>query len=619
MKYSNIYLTGLLMLCILNLSAQKSPQETKADKFYERLAFKRALSLYLESEGLSIQGLRRTAESYRNLGDFVNAEKYYTKFMEQGEFTDEDIYSYALVLRSVGKYTESDKWMRDYADRHPKDNRVKEYLRTGKTVLASLKDDGRYKITNLEINSSRQDFGTCFFGDKIVFTSSNDVAVRPIKRTYSWNEKPFLDMFVANVSDAGQLTEVKSLNENHKRELNKRMHEGPACFALDGTLMAFTRNDYSGKSKEGEVKLQIFFSEFIDGVWQKETHFKLNNSEYSVGHPWLSQDAKTMYFVSDMPGGYGGTDIYRIEKKSGGEWGDPVNMGAKINTEGNEMFPFIEEKFQYMFFSSDGHTGLGGLDVYMAVMKNYAIGKVVNMGASLNSPYDDFALIVDKDMKKGYFSSNREGGKGDDDIYHFEILKPFRFSKKIIGKATDNYGNLVSGADIELYDSDGLQAGTTETDDDGVYAFMVDADDKTYYVQAKKSKYESGKSQTLSTATVEDEFTLNVSLVKIPEFKFICRVKDKESNEPLSSVKIKINNKVTGEKQIYETQWSGEFSKMLDGYKLNDRVYIEIIFEKEGYQPKTVIYDNRLVQEGEYIVSQSLEAIVVEAVEVIEE
>jgi hypothetical protein len=199
--------------------------------------------------------------------------------------------------------------------------------------------------------------------------------------------------------------------------------------------MAFTRNNYVERSEQGIHKLEIYFAELKNGAWQNEIAFKLNSSEHSVGHPWLSEDGNTMYFASDMPGGFGGTDIYKIERTAGGEWGEAVNLGEKINTVGDEMFPFYQEKQGLFMFASNAHTGLGGLDLFLVYAPKHKMGKLMNMGAPLNSSFDDFAVIADPEMKKGFFSSNREGGKGDDDIYMVEFLKPFIFTKTVEGIA----------------------------------------------------------------------------------------------------------------------------------------------------------------------------------------
>jgi outer membrane protein OmpA-like peptidoglycan-associated protein/tetratricopeptide (TPR) repeat protein len=615
MKYKIIIILQFLGFLSL-LSAQKSAQESRADKYYNRLAYKKAVEFYKASERLTVPGLKKLADAYRLIGDYSNAEQYFTKYMEQGEFSEEDIYTYFMVLKYAGKYGESEKWLKEYSYRYPDDLRVKEYLKNDQAVIALVKDVQRYKIVNLDINSAHQDFGTSYFGKKIIYSSSLEVGVHPIKRSYSWNEKPFLDLFAAEVSESGQLSSAQTLNEIQKRVVNKKYHDGPACFALNGSLMAMTKNNMSGKSRNGEVKLQIFFSEFKDGIWQKETPFKLNNAEYSVAHPWLSEDGNIMYFVSDMPGGFGGTDIYRIEKKSGREWGEPVNMGEKINTEGNEMFPFFEDANDYLFFSSDGHNGVGGLDIYMAAMKNYSVRKLTNMGATLNSRFDDFALIVDKDMKKGYFSSNREGGKGDDDIYYFEILKPFRFTKTVKGKITDEKGNILAGNEIQLLSDDGVLFAGTISADDGTFSFSVDTEDSLYFVQASKDKYENGKSAPINLAAFDaEEISTTLILNRIPEFRFVCRVLNSSDKEPLSGVKLKILDKSTQKTQIHETIWSGEFSSMLEGYKMNQNLSFEITFDKEGFQSKTLNFNRVLTVEGDQIFNASLDSVIVEKFE----
>lgn len=615
MKYKIIFILQFLGFFSF-LTAQKSPQEIHADKCYERLAYKKAVLLYNEVERLSVPGIKKLAESYRHIGDYSNAEQFFTKYMEQGEFSEDDIYAYFMVLKSAGKYSESEKWLKEYSYRYPDDTRIKDYLKNDQLLASLIRDVKRYKIVNLDLNSSQQDFGASYYGNKIVFSSSLEVGVHPIKRSYSWNEKPFLDLYVADTDEKGQLSSPKSLNEIQKRPVNKKYHDGPACFAVNGTLMALTKNNMSGKSRNGEVKLQIFFSEYKDGIWQNETPFKLNNAEYSVAHPWLSEDGNTMYFVSDMPGGFGGTDIYRIEKKSGREWGEPVNMGEKINTEGNEMFPFFEDVNDYLFFSSDGHNGIGGLDVYMAAMKNYSVRKLINMGANLNSRFDDFALIVDKDLKKGYFSSNRDGGKGDDDIYYFEILKPFRFTKNIKGTISDEKGNIIAGNEVLLFNEDGVLNASAVSDKDGAFSFSIDTEDSLYYVQGTKEKYETGKSEAINLATSEsEEIITSLKLNRIPEFRLVFRVRNSTDNEPLAGVKLKIVNRETQKSELRETIWSGEFSDMLEGYKMNQNLSFDVTLEKEGFQSKTLSFKKVLNEEGDQIFNASLEPVKVEQFE----
>src|SRR6185437_874863 len=199
--------------------------------------------------------------------------------------------------------------------------------------------------------------------------------------------------------------------------------------------------NYELKKKDRVVNLEIYFRNYKDGKWSKPEAFILNNKDYSVGQPCLTADGSTMYFTSNMPGGYGGTDIYRIKKDEKGTWGTPENMGNKLNTEGNEMFPFFEENNGVLFFASDGRFGLGGLDIFICLINDTKVGTVYNAGSPLNTQYDDFALITDDKFKTGYFSSNRSGGSGDDDIYAVDILKGLNIGKQIKGFAKDKEGN----------------------------------------------------------------------------------------------------------------------------------------------------------------------------------
>jgi outer membrane protein OmpA-like peptidoglycan-associated protein len=226
-------------------------------------------------------------------------------------------------------------------------------------------------------------------------------------------------MYVADV-DSNQLKNAQVFD----KKLNGRLHDGPACFSNDGNFMAFTRNNYHVKTMDRVVELQIWFSSFKDGKWSKPTPFVHNNTAYSVGQPCLTSDGNTMYFASDMPGGFGGVDIYKTTKDSTGVWQKPINLGDKINTEGDEMFPFLEDKNGTFFFSSNGRFGLGGLDIFISTLNGSEFSQPYNAGFPLNTQYDDFAAIVDDKINKGYFSTNRSGGSGGDDIYSLEVLEP---------------------------------------------------------------------------------------------------------------------------------------------------------------------------------------------------
>ena len=393
-------------------SQEKSNREIRGDKYYTIYSFEKAIDTYNNVKQLSLEGQRRLAESYYNIDLKEKSEEVYSKILRSsGELIAEDYYNYSKVLRSNGKYYESGMWMNKFSELKPNDLRVKDYIKNQNELNNLLSDHGNYIITTLKMNTDELDFGTNYFNDKIVFASTKESG-KLISRKYNWTGKPYWDLYISEIEN-GQLNEPKRFD----KKLNDKLHDGPASFSNNGTFMAITRNHYNDKSKDNVVELQIHFCNLVDGKWSNPEPFYLNSEDYSVGQPCLTKDGNTMYFTSDMPGGYGKTDIYRITKDLNGGWGKPVNLGENINTEGDEMFPFIEETSNILFFSSNGRFGLGGLDIFVYSVNNSKYSRALNAGSPLNTRFDDFAAIVDFKQYKGYFSSNRSGGKGGDDLY----------------------------------------------------------------------------------------------------------------------------------------------------------------------------------------------------------
>jgi len=417
MKKIVLPILALLIICFNVTAQQKSNKELKGDKFAFRYSYEKAIDAYTHTKDLSVDGQRKLAESYHKLKQDIQSEEAYAKLITmQGGNMPEDYYNYAMVLKINGKYTESGIWMEKFVQLKPEDLRAKDYVANSAGLSELLKDNGKYRIMHQNTNTKAYDFGTSYYKDKIVFSSSRTNKMFPKK--YNMTGKPFLNMYVAEVKD-GQMKSPESFD----KKLNRNMHDGPASFSNDGNFMAFTRNNYDDKSDDKIVELQIWFSNYSDGKWSKPEPFGLNKKEYSVGHPCLTSDGKTMYFTSDMPGGYGGADIYRISKDDKGIWGKSENLGNTINTEDDEMFPYLEEKSKLLYFSSNGRFGLGSLDIFVCGITNNGFENIHNAGTPLNTQYDDYAAIVNSTMHKGYFSSNRPGGSGNDDIYAFDILK----------------------------------------------------------------------------------------------------------------------------------------------------------------------------------------------------
>ncbi len=321
----------VLILSLFNttLQAQKLKHK-RAAELYETYSYKESIKRYEEITDKSTDIKRKLAQSYYNIGNFKKAEKYYAEVCSAADKKAEDLYSYAAVLAINKKYEESVKWMKEYNKLVKNDSRSKRWLENSSFYKDLQKDKGIFKIENLNINTNQEDFGTAYYKDKIVFASTRE-GIEIIRRKWNWNDLPFLNLFIATPDTNLHFKDFKLFY----KKVNKKFHEGPASFSKDGNFMAFTRNNYHEKSSDGVIKLEIYTSEYKNGKWQKPVPLHFNSKEYSVGHPSLTPDGKTMYLASDMPGGIGGVDIYVIHRKDDGSWTDPENLGKTINTEGN--------------------------------------------------------------------------------------------------------------------------------------------------------------------------------------------------------------------------------------------------------------------------------------------
>lgn len=339
------------------------------------------------------------------------------------------------------------------------------------------KTEERYVIHNLSTNNAYSNFGTSFYGeDKLIFAA-------PAKRKYIinnlWtpNNQPFLDLYEGTIIDNGELINVKKFSSN----VNTKFHEADVTFTSDKRTVYFTRSNYfEGKYKKdtlGINRLKMFKAKVgANNEWTNIESMPFNDDNYSVGHPTLSEDGNTLYFVSDMPGTLGKTDIFKVAVLGNGMYGRPVNLGPDVNTPEREMFPYIDGNDE-LYFSSDGREGLGMLDIYMCKLVENGALPAVHLGNNLNSFRDDFAFIINKEKREGYFSSNRSNGKGDDDIYFFKEEKPLVIecneNLKIVVK-NKNTGKIIPKALINISkDTEQLVSGE-ETNDQGTYDFKAD-------------------------------------------------------------------------------------------------------------------------------------------------
>jgi len=417
---------------------------------------------------------------------YIDAQKTYLKIIEKG-YKDAD-----LLKNLANSYYE---YMNKFTELAEDDKRTGFYKERPNYLERIDFQSGRYEIENSSINSSYTDFGAAFYGEFVVFSSSRDTLILR-KQVHQWNNESFLDLYKSEYNPVnGELSEVEKMS----RVINTDFHESTPVFTDDGKTMYFTRNNYAkgkfGKDKTGTNKLKIYRStKNKTGKWTTPQSLAFNSDEYSTAHPTLSPDEKVLYFSSDMPGGQGQSDIYRVDINPDGSFGEPKNLGTRINTEGKETFPFMSNNDD-LYFSSNGHYGLGGLDVFVTkpdpVSEEDAL--VVNIGKPVNSPEDDFAFIVDDTIKRGYFSSNRkEGGIGGDDIYSFlqlEDIKPF-CKITVNGLITDkDTGEPLPGTNVSLLNTDNELVQSVVAGEDGSYTFEDVKCTSKYFVRAEKEEY----------------------------------------------------------------------------------------------------------------------------------
>jgi len=553
---------------------------SKADKLYNDLAYFEAIPLYesyLQKHDTDVTAMVRLADAYRLTSRYDKAEYWYSKAVDKGTLEPKYKLYYAQMLQTDGKYEDAAKWYAKYKEQVPEDRRSAAEMKASSDYGQFLVTRDRYTVKDLGFNSSGYDFSSALTDDGLIYSSSRDSA-KAISRISTWTGTEFFDMWkVPGDKDAF------SKPERIKGDGATRYHEGALSFTPDKKQVYFTRNNYyNGKTKTSSdkiIKLKIYRSDVDGNTWKNDQSFAYNNDEYSVGHPALTADGNTMYFVSDMPGGYGSTDIYVTKKDSGGgEWGTPKNLGPEINTEGREMFPFVDSTGE-LFFSSDAHGGLGGLDIFRARYndKTGKWGKIKNIGAPINSSYDDFSLHYGKDRSYGYLTSNRPGGKGLDDVYEFTD-EGIDLEGIVVDATTGE--PICSSRVVMRLKVDKTERGRTTTECDGKFEFSV-VKNTDYIFDADADGYFPNDSVTATTKGVTPGGKVFVRIPLMKKHDYAMRVWvlgktlkpvadsagmtvwDKRGLKPLANAKILLSSQCEGWTKAFMTDDSGKICEVV--------------------------------------------------------
>lgn len=479
----------------------------KADALFRDYSYADASKAYEEIlqniKNPSAQTLKNAADSYYFISDARNALKWYKKLYEAQGNNLTDIYylRYIQTMKAVMDYDEADKITKEYLNKKGDKNEINHYVAQKAQMDSLAKTKSLYTTKNLDINTSKSDFGATFYQDKIVFASARDTT-KFSEKLYTWNNQPFLSLYVAerNPADGSLFNETVFLPN-----VMTKYHEATASFDATGKTVYYSTNIVKKNKlvidQEKVNNFQIIKGDVTDGKLENPQKVFFDSNDYSVGHPSLSDDGAYLFFASDMPGGFGESDLYYVKIANDGTMGSPINLGPKINTIGNDVFPFYRNGVLY--FSSDGHYGWGDLDVYESnFLADGTFTTPKNLGAPINSNKDDFAFIIDKTDSYGYVSSNRAEGKGDDDIYSFTKGKPV-CNQSISGIATDRKTKLpLPDVSVMAYNSYSEILGETKTNFDGKYAIVVPCG-KVVKMIAAKPNYSSDE-KTVET-TMENE------------------------------------------------------------------------------------------------------------------
>jgi outer membrane protein OmpA-like peptidoglycan-associated protein len=566
--------------------SNKTLFEKKAEKLYDELSFASAVEYYEvlnKKNDPSGYNSRCLAECYYKLYDFKNAELAYknlnTKF--SNEINEIDLINYFQCSKYNENYIEADKTL-DIISKKRNDNIIyKNHKKNSSYYIELKKDSTNYKIINLKsINSEYSEFSPVLLKNKNEMIYASNRRNTGLKnKTFSWDDSYFMDLYSSQKKDSLLFNSTKPM----EKKVVGNFHDGPISISNDEKTIYLTKSNILLKKKSGKslsvINLKLYIiKRDLDGKLNEPENFPYNSDDYSLGHAVVSKDGNRLYFVSDMPGGFGQTDLYYSDNENG-KWSEPKNLGPEINSEGREMFPYIHEDGT-LFYSTDGKAGLGGLDLYFTTPNSNTFSEPKNLGYPINTHYDDFGFSLNKDIKTGYFSSNRSGGEGKDDIYFF------RSKKNLIGSLLKGFlydlsnKEIVSNVKVYLLDTNKTVLDSIITNEKGEYSFNSINPSQDYIVTTSiLPKYY--KEDILISKLKSGENTFNIGLN--PKYKLICTVKDAKTKDLIGNVKATIIDQSNQNSKSYETDSLGTFIDFLKDRKTGELLQFTIKYEKQNY------------------------------------
>ena len=582
-----IYILVSFVLMSTFLTAQNKDTQS-ADKLFKKLEFIAASEAYLklvDSKKANVYVYEQLADCYYNLYNTAEAAKWYAKTLEEKKDA-ELYYRYAQMLKANGNYVESNKQMQKFAAMQPNDLRAKAFNENPNYIPRLLDQSKSFDIKVLDINSDKSDFGAFLHENTVYFTSARNTS----KKMYGWTKEPFLDIYKADLNEDGTIT-----NSVPVKDLNSKYHDGSVTISQDGNTMYFTSDSFREnsfeKDKANKLKLgrnNLFKATLENGKWTNITSLPFNSNDYSTGNPSLSKDGKTLYFSSNMPGSIGGVDIWKVAIAETGNYGTPENLGKKVNTEGNESFPFITSE-NVLYFSSDAKQGLGAMDVYSIDLKGNS--EAINVGKPVNSEKDDFAFTFNESKNIGFVSSNRNG---NDDILGLLPVCSYEVNSIVTNLKT---GTILADAKVSILDEKNNVIATEQSNAKGEVSYKLECE-KNYTIQAAKDGFESNSFTVTKSNNKGGSTKVNAALNPID-------VIITETEVILKPIFFELN------KSNITNEGAFELDKLVQVLKNNDKL---VIFAKSHTDNRgsdkfnLLLSDKRAKATAQYIISKGIDS-----------
>lgn len=602
-----------IVMVAFSFNAQSQQARIKyADKMYDNKGYYYASEAYedaLARKADSSVVAAKIADSYDKMGNIKKATDWYQYINRKGELDQSQYIRLALLERQMSNYDESQKLLAEFSSKYGA-NDVASNITESSVSIADLQNKKWFALKpRLAINTPASEIGVSYFDceDEILISSSKR-RQKVVAHVHSWTGDYYYNVYRASVDQNGDISsKMKPL-----KEIDKKYNDGPISYNKEAGIIYFTRNaefsaiDDSRKSSF----LKIYKAKLVNDKFKDVEEIGVNGEDFSTAHPSVSKDGKRLYFASDRPGGKGGMDIYYVNLDSEGNTsGSPINL-EKINTSENDMFPYYNSEEGLLFFASEGHFGLGGLDVFVSrVDKNGQAKDVENLGAPINSPYDDFSFINNGAQTNGFFVSNRPGGAGLDDIYAFDQTYVIRNRAVIKGNLLDLLTNeKIDDGTIYIADNNGNVLDSVQSNTDGTFSISIP---ETINDDFKLIGKKDGYVEELATVTYDSnksEYAQDLKLMPVLEYYFAGTITDKATGEPLEDVKVVVydnNNNAVFVEEL--TAVDGGFKTDNLPYEYKDNISYRFTLEKDGYVTKSLDYGAILDQKEEILVSSFLD------------